>query len=63
MTVPMTVLNDAVDRAIEDGPELLRDAFRQLSNDELTALYYQLTEIREEASTVLMERGEEVLRW
>jgi hypothetical protein len=64
MAVPiLTVLNDAVSRAIEGGPEPLRDVFRQLSNDELNTLYYQLAEIREEASTVLMERGEEVPRW
>jgi hypothetical protein len=54
----LTILNDAVGRAIEGGPEPLREALRQLSNDELNTFYYQLAEIRGEVTTVLMERNE-----
>lgn len=58
MTRPiLTILNDAVDKAIEGGPQPLRDALRQLSNDELNIFYYQLAEIRGEVTTVLMERN------
>lgn len=64
MTKPLIeVLNEVVDRAIEGGPEPLRETFRSLSSDELYTLYYQLAEIRGEVTTVLMERNQELPRF
>lgn len=56
MATILTILEDAVDRTIDGGPEPLREALRQLSDDELTVFYYQLAEIRGEVAAVLAER-------